>query len=93
MLIESITLTNYRLYEGENVINFRFNEAKNVHLICGENGFGKTTLLHSLLWCLFGRFVSDVPISGQETNSSYASMQKETLNQRSEEHTSELQSR
>ena len=81
MLIESITLNNYRLYEGENVIQFRFDEAKNVHLICGENGFGKTTLLHSLLWCLFGRFVSEVPVSGQETNSSYAAMQKEILNQ------------
>ena len=81
MLIESITLNNYRLYEGENVIQFRFDEAKNVHLICGENGFGKTTLLHSLLWCLFGRFVGDVPVSGQETNGSYAAMQKEILNQ------------
>ena len=81
MLIESITLNNYRLYEGENVIQFRFDESKNVHLICGENGFGKTTLLHSLLWCLFGRFVGDVPVSGQETNSSYAAMQKEILNQ------------
>ena len=81
MLIESITLNNYRLYEGENVIQFRFDEAKNVHLICGENGFGKTTLLHSLLWCLFGRFVGEVPVSGQETNSSYAAMQKEILNQ------------
>ena len=81
MLIESITLNNYRLYEGENVIQFRFDEAKNVHLICGENGFGKTTLLHSLLWCLFGRFVGEVPVSGQETNISYAAMQKEILNQ------------
>lgn len=81
MLIESITLNNYRLYEGENVVQFHFDEAKNVHLICGENGFGKTTLLHSLLWCLFGRFVGDVPVSGQETNSSYAAMQKEILNQ------------
>lgn len=81
MLIESITLNNYRLYEGENVIQFHFDEAKNVHLICGENGFGKTTLLHSLLWCLFGRFVGDVPVSENETNSSYAAMQKEILNQ------------
>ena len=81
MLIESITLNNYRLYEGENVIQFRFDESKNVHLICGENGFGKTTLLHSLLWCLFGRFVGDMPVFGQEMNSSYAAMQKEILNQ------------
>lgn len=81
MLIESITLNNYRLYEGENVIHFRFDDVKNIHLICGENGFGKTTLLHSLLWCLFGRFVGDVPVSGQETSSNYAAVQKEILNQ------------
>ena len=81
MLIESITLNNYRLYEGENVIQFRFDKSKNVHLICGENGFGKTTLLHSLLWCLFGRFVGDMPVFGQETNSSYAALQKDILNQ------------
>ena len=81
MLIESITLNNYRFYEGENVIHFRFDDVKNIHLICGENGFGKTTLLHSLLWCLFGRFVGDVPVSGQETSSSYAAVQKEILNQ------------
>ncbi len=81
MLIESITLNNYRLYEGENVIRFRFDDTKNVHLICGENGFGKTTLLHSLLWCLFGRFAGEVPVSGQETNSSYSAMLKEILNQ------------
>lgn len=56
MLIESITLNNYRLYEGENVIQFRFDEAKNVHLICGENGFGKTTACFILCYgvCLAG---------------------------------------
>ena len=35
MLIESITLNNYRLYEGENVIHLRFDDVKNIHLICG----------------------------------------------------------
>ena len=34
-----------------------------------------------MLWCLFGRFVGDVPVSGQETSSSYAAVQKEILNQ------------
>ena len=57
MIIKSITLNNYRLYEGVNKISFEHNTERNVHLICGENGFGKTTFLHSLLWCLYGRFV------------------------------------
>lgn len=60
MIINSITLFNYRLYEGENTIKFSPAESKNIYLISGENGFGKTTFLHSLLWCLYGRLISDI---------------------------------
>ena len=80
MIIQSITLNNYRLYEGVNTIKFALNEKKNVHLVCGENGFGKTTLLHSLLWCLYGRFVGDVPASGQDANVNYNALLQSNLN-------------
>ena len=60
MKIHNITLNNYRLYGGENSITFNEHEGKNIFLISGENGFGKTTFLHSLLWCLYGRLMSDV---------------------------------
>lgn len=60
MRIKSITLTNYRLYKGENTICFEHNDEKNIFLISGENGFGKTTFLHGLLWCLYGRLMSDI---------------------------------
>lgn len=60
MKIHSITLNNYRLYGGENSITFNEQEGQNIFLISGENGFGKTTFLHSLLWCLYGRLMSDV---------------------------------
>lgn len=80
MIIKSITLNNFRLYEGVNTISFEPCTERNVHLICGENGFGKTTFLHSLLWCLYGRFVSDVPAAGQDSSSGYASMLKSNLN-------------
>lgn len=79
MLINKIILNNYRLYEGENTINFNFDESKNIYLVCGENGFGKTTFLHSLLWCLYGRFVGDIPVSGQDS-SNYTATQKGNLN-------------
>jgi len=79
MLINKIILNNYRLYEGENTISFNFDESKNIHLVCGENGFGKTTFLHSLLWCLYGRFVGDIPVSGQDS-SNYTATQKGNLN-------------
>jgi DNA sulfur modification protein DndD len=60
MLINSITLNNYRLYKGENQITFSFDNKKNIFLIAGENGFGKTTFLTSLIWCLYGKQMGDV---------------------------------
>lgn len=60
MKIHRITLNNYRLYGGENSITFNEQDGQNIFLISGENGFGKTTFLHSLLWCLYGRLMSDV---------------------------------
>lgn len=60
MIINNITLFNYRLYEGTNTIKFSPADQKNLYLISGENGFGKTTFLHSLLWCLYGRLISDI---------------------------------
>ena len=60
MIIRSITLNNYRLYKGKNTISFISNGDKNIYLISGENGFGKTTFLHSLIWCLYGRLMTDV---------------------------------
>lgn len=60
MIIKSITLNNYRLYKGNNQISFKQDETKNIFLISGENGFGKTTFLHSLIWCLYGRLITEV---------------------------------
>lgn len=61
MRIQDITLTNFRLYRGVNKISFLpDDEGKNIYLISGENGFGKTTFLHSLLWCLYGRLMADI---------------------------------
>lgn len=61
MRIQDITLTNYRLYKGKNKITFQPDtEGKNIYLISGENGFGKTTFLHSLLWCLYGRLMAEI---------------------------------
>lgn len=63
MIIRSITLNNYRLYKGVNQIKFDLNTSQNIFLISGENGFGKTTFLHSLLWCLYGRLIADVEVN------------------------------
>lgn len=70
MLIRSITLNNYRLYKGENTLDFSVDSDRNIVLVAGENGFGKTTLLSSLIWCLYGRQIGDVePTLKKETSS------------------------
>lgn len=60
MIISKIALNNYRLYQGVNEIEFKVKNGKNIYLISGENGFGKTTFLHSLIWCLYGRLITEV---------------------------------
>lgn len=43
MFIDSIILNNFRAYKGVNQTSFQKN-GKNVFVIAGNNGFGKTTL-------------------------------------------------
>lgn len=59
MFIESIILHNYRAYKGHNKTSFK-QDAKNIFLVAGNNGFGKTTFLTSLVWCLYGKLMVDV---------------------------------
>ena len=59
MFIESIILHNYRAYKGHNKTSFK-PDAKNIFLVAGHNGFGKTTFLTSLVWCLYGKLMADV---------------------------------
>ena len=59
MFIESIILHNYRAYKGHNKTSFK-PDTKNIYLIAGNNGFGKTTFLTSLVWCLYGKLMVDV---------------------------------
>jgi DNA sulfur modification protein DndD len=54
MWLEEITLKDFRCFYGEHNIEFSLNPEKNVTLIHGESGVGKTTLLNALLWCFYG---------------------------------------
>ncbi len=59
MELETLRLTNFRQFMGEQQIDFATGEEKNVTLIHGENGVGKTTILNAILWCLFEELTSD----------------------------------
>ena len=60
MIVKSIELNNFRIYKGVNRIDFTPDSKRNIVIISGNNGFGKTTFLMSLVWCLYGRQMDKV---------------------------------
>lgn len=60
MIVKSIQITNFRSYFGVNNIDFKSNVNKNITLISGKNGFGKTSFLTALIWGFYGKLMSKV---------------------------------
>lgn len=54
MLIQFIKLKNFRQYYQEQTIEFSTSATRNVTVVHGENGSGKTALLNAFSWCLYG---------------------------------------
>ena len=55
MLLKKLTLTNFRPFKGEHVIDFSTDKEKNVTLVMAENGAGKTTLAQAFQWALYSK--------------------------------------
>lgn len=51
--IKKIHLQNWRCYENQ-TIEFDLNTDKNIWIVWGLNGYGKTSILEAVLWCLYG---------------------------------------
>lgn len=60
MIIKEIELNNFRIYKDSNIINLTPDGENNIVIVSGRNGFGKTTFLMSLVWCLFGKQMQEV---------------------------------
>ncbi|MFD1292603.1 DNA sulfur modification protein DndD [Lutibacter holmesii] len=60
MKIDRIKFQNFRIYKGVNEIIFSPKPNKNISIIAGKNGFGKTTFLTSLIWVFYGKMMSEV---------------------------------
>ena len=54
MIIKKMKLQNFRQYIDD-VIEFATDEKKNVTVIMGNNGTGKTTLAQAFQWALYGK--------------------------------------
>lgn len=60
MKINKILFKNFRIYKGDNEIIFSPDGPKNISIVAGKNGFGKTTFLTSLIWVFYGKMMSEV---------------------------------
>lgn len=54
MLLKSIKLKNFRQFRDEYIEFANGKDGKNVTIIIGENGTGKTTFAQAFFWCLYG---------------------------------------
>lgn len=54
MLLESIKLENFRQFRHESIDFAQGENGKNVTIIIGENGTGKTTFAQAFFWCMYG---------------------------------------
>lgn len=60
MRLRYIELENFRQYHGVQTVQFAQRENRNVTLLYGANGSGKTTFLNAFMWALYGNLTEDV---------------------------------
>lgn len=53
--ILQVELENYRQFAGKQTVDFSPSDARNITIIQGANGAGKTNLLNAITWCLYGK--------------------------------------
>lgn len=51
--LRSIRLTNWKCYQDQE-IKFNLNTDNRIWIVFGQNGFGKTSILEAIQWCLYG---------------------------------------
>jgi DNA sulfur modification protein DndD len=83
MKISKIILNNFRQYYGNVAIDLDTNSNKNIVIVGGKNGYGKTNFLLSIVWCLYGEKIMQIDESfkreiQKETN--YQKFLKQSLN-------------
>jgi len=61
MKLTSLRLKNFRQFYGEQTLSFASGQdGKNVTVVHGHNGSGKTALLNAFVWCLYGETTPDL---------------------------------
>lgn len=83
MRFEHIEIRNFRQYFGNNNIDLSGDNNKNIIIVGGKNGYGKTNLLLSIVWCLYGEKISQVDENFKKEirkEKNYSSFMEQSLN-------------
>jgi DNA sulfur modification protein DndD len=65
MRIAHIKFNDFRMFRGNQSIEFSTENSKNCSVYVASNGGGKTTLLNALIWAMYGEFTPDFQLPEQ----------------------------
>jgi DNA sulfur modification protein DndD len=60
MRIDRISIKNFRSYQDSTDVILDKNKNKNLYVIAGKNGYGKTSFLTALVWAFYGKLFTQV---------------------------------
>lgn len=83
MKFSKIEINNFRQYYNSVNVDLETNDEKNIIIIGGRNGYGKTNFLLSIVWCLFGDKLSQIDENFKkeiQKEKNYSSFMQQSIN-------------
>lgn len=83
MKFSNIEINNFRQYYGSVDIDLTTDSDKNIIIIGGRNGYGKTNFLLSIVWCLYGDKISQIDENFKkeiQKEKNYSSFMQQSIN-------------
>jgi DNA sulfur modification protein DndD len=83
MKFSNIEINNFRQYHNSVNVDLETNGEKNIIIIGGRNGYGKTNFLLSIVWCLFGDKISQIDENFKkeiQKEKNYSSFMQQSIN-------------
>lgn len=83
MKLSNIEINNFRQYYNAVNIDLSTNSDQNIVVIGGKNGYGKTNLLLSIVWCLYGEKISQIDDNFKkeiQKEKNYSSFMQQSIN-------------